>query len=324
MKKVELFHIGFILMLSLSFLAASAQAQDYPNRPIQLIITLAPGDGLDVTGRAIATEMAKILKTPVIPMNKTAGAGAFGADYVAKGKKDGYNILYINSSLIYSYAMNPENIPYNPLQDLEPLCVTASVPLLIAVQTESPWKSFSELLGYMKDNPGKVRGSSSGFGSIGHFAYEVIRAETGGAITMIPYKGAMPGFTALLGGHVEVAIPSTTVILPQLAAGKVRALLASRKIPEYPNIPTLTELGYKQDMRSVWNAAFVPTGVADSVKKILVSAFEKSVETPDVVNTMKEIGYLRDYKPGEEFKKSMTEEYLFAKEFFKTAGPLPK
>ena len=324
MKKVEPFLTGFILMLSLSFLTPSVKAQDYPNRPIQLIITLAPGDGLDVTGRAIAAEITKILKTSVIPMNKTGGAGTAGADYVAKGKKDGYNILYTNSSLIYTYAMNAESVPYNPLQDLEPLCVTASVPLFIAVKTESPWKSFSELLGYMKENPGKIRGSSSGFGSIGHFGYEVIRAETGAAITMIPYKGAMPGFTALLGGHVEVAIPSLTVILPQLAAGKVRALLASRKIPEYPNIPTLTELGYKQDMRSVWNAAFIPTGVADPVKKILVSAFEKSVKTPDVVNTMKEVGYLQDYKPGEVFKKSMTEEYLFAKEFFKTAGFLPK
>ena len=240
---------GFILMLSLSFLTPSVKAQDYPNRPIQLIITLAPGDGLDVTGRAIAAEITKILKTSVIPMNKTGGAGTAGADYVAKGKKDGYNILYTNSSLIYTYAMNVDSVPYNPLQDLEPLCVTASVPLFIAVKAESPWKSFSELLGYMKENPGKIRGSSSGFGSIGHFGYEVIRAETGAAITMIPYKGAMPGFTALLGGHVEVAIPSLTVILPQLAAGKVRALLASRKIPEYPNIPTLTELGYKQDMR---------------------------------------------------------------------------
>jgi tripartite-type tricarboxylate transporter receptor subunit TctC len=324
MKKAGLFLIGFILMFSLSFWAPPLQAQTYPSKPIQLIITLAPGDGLDVTGRAIAVEMANILKTPVIPMNKTGGAGTVGTDYVAKSKKDGYNILYVNSSLIYTYALNPENIPYNPFQDLEPLCGTASVPLLIAVQAESPWRSFKELLDYIQKNPGKIRGSSSGVGSIGHFDYEVIRAETGAAITMVPYKGAMPGFTALLGGHVEVAIPSLSVISAQLAAGKVRALLTSKKIPEHPDIPTLTELGYKRDMPSVWNAAFVPTGVADSVKKILVSAFEKSIKTPDVVNTMQKIGYLQDYKPGEEFKKSMSEEYLIAREFFKTIGLVPK
>ena len=148
--------------------------------------------------------------------------------------------------------------------------------------------------------------------------------ETGAGITMIPYKGAMPGFTALLGGHVEVGVPSLSVISPQLAAGKVRALLTSKKIPEHPNIPTLTELGYKRDMPSVWNAAFVPTGVPDYVKKVLVPAFEKSVKTPDVLSTMQRIGYVQDYRPGEEFKKSMLEEYLTVKELSKTIGPTAK
>ena len=323
MKQCDGFVVALCLMVSLTFFVPPLQAQDYPGQRIQFVITLAPGDGLDLMGRAIAAEMAKILKTPVVPLNKTGGAGAVGTDYVAKGKKDGYTILYTNPSLIYTYAMNPENIPYNPFKDLEPLCLAASVPLLIAVQAESPWKSFQELLDYMKKNPGKVRGSSSGAGSIGHFDYEVIRTETGAGIQMIPYKGATPGFTALLGGHIEVAIPSLNGISPQLAAGKVRALLTSKKIPELPNIPTLTELGYKRDMASVWNAAFVPAGVADSTKKILASAFEKSLKAPDVVETMQRIGYLQDYKPGEEFKKFMLEEYLIAKEFFKTIGPVP-
>lgn len=148
--------------------------------------------------------------------------------------------------------------------------------------------------------------------------------ETGEGISMIPYKGAMPGFTALLGGHVEVAVPSLTVVAPHLAAGKVRVLLTSKKIPEHPNIPTLTELGYKRDMPSVWNAAFVPTGVPDSVKKILGSAFENSIKTPDVGNVMQKIGYVRDYEPGEKLKKSMLEEYATIKEILKTLGPITK
>ena len=247
-----------------------------------------------------------------------------GVDYVVRGKKDGYNILYCNSNLIYTYALNPETTPYNPFQDLEPLCQAGTVPLLIAVQAESPWKSFKELVDYTKKNPGKIRGSSSGIGSIGHFCYEIIRMETGADITMIPYKGAMPGFTALLGGHVEVGIPALSVVSPHLASGKVRAFLTSKKIPEHPEIPTLTELGYKRDMASVWNAAFVPTGVADSVKKILGSAFEKSIKTPDVANIMQKIGYVQDYKPGEEVKKSMLEEYTIIKDLSKTMGPIAK
>jgi tripartite-type tricarboxylate transporter receptor subunit TctC len=312
-----------ILILSMSIICQS-YAQTYPSQPIQTVITLAPGDTLDLTGRAISAEIAKVLNTPVIPLNKTGGAGTVGADFVAKGKKDGYTILYINSNIIYSYAANPQNVPYNPFQDLEPLCLAVSVPLLLAVQPESPWKSFQELVSYMKQNPGKIRGSSTGVGSVGHFGYEVIRAETGGEINMIPYKGASPGLTALLGGHVEVAIPSFALVQPQLQAGKVRILLTSKKIPSYPQIPTLTQLGYKRDMSSVWFGFFVPVGVPEASKKVLASALEKSIKSADVAKTVQTLGALEDYKPAGEFKKAMIEEYDLVKNLFKTATPAAK
>jgi tripartite-type tricarboxylate transporter receptor subunit TctC len=265
--------------------------------------------------------MAKVLNTSVLPINKTGGAGMAGADFVAKGKKDGYTILYINSNIIYAYAANPENVPYDPFQDLEPLCLAVSVPLLLAVQPESPWKSFQELVNYMKQNPGKIRGSSTGVGSVGHFGYEVIRTETGTEINMIPYKGASPGLTALLGGHVEVAIPSFALVQPQLQAGKVRILLTSKKIPDYPQIPTLTQLGYKRDMSSVWFGFFIPTGVPDPVKKVLASALEKSIKSAEVAKTVQTLGALEDYKSAGEFKKMMMEEYGIIKNLFKTATP---
>jgi len=324
MKKMRWLIAGSVVTFSLNFLNQSVFAQTYPSQPIQMVITLAPGDSLDLTGRAIAPELSKLLKVPVIPVNKTGGAGAVGADYVAKGKKDGYTILYINSNIIYAYATNPENVPYNPFQDLEPLCLAASVPLLIAVQTDAPWKSIQELVDYIKQNPGKVRGSSTGVGSVGHFGYEIIRAETGAEITMVPYKGASPGLTALLGGHVEVAIPSFSLVSPHLKAAKVRSLLTSKKIPEFPNIPTLTQLGYKRDMSSVWFGFFLPTGVPDSVKKPLASALEKSIKSGDVVNAFQNLGALEDYKPAGEFKKSMLEEYGMVKELLKTSGPAAK
>ncbi len=327
MKKrmmVFLLGIGLAVLGSSTLIVPPMHAQTFPSQPIQMVITLAPGDSLDLTGRAIGTEMAKILKTPVVPSNKTGGAGTAGADFVAKGKKDGHTILYINSNIIYSYASNPENVPYNPFQDLEPLCLAVSVPLLLAVQPESPWKSLQELVNYMKQNPGKIRGSSTGVGSVGHFGYEVVRAETGAEITMIPYKGASPGLTALLGGHVEVAIPSYSLAAPQLQAGKIRILLTSKKLPEYPQIPTLTQLGYKRDMSSVWFGFFAPVGVPDEVKKTLVSALEKSIKSAEVASTLKTLGALEDYRTGEEFKRMMTDEYGMIKNLFKSAGPPSK
>jgi len=315
---------GLITFVFSTSIICPSYAQTYPRQPVQMVITLAPGDTLDLTGRAISAQMAKILNTSVIPVNKTGGAGTVGADFVAKGKKDGYTILYINSNIVYSYATNPENVPYNPFQDLEPLCLAVSVPLLLAVQPESPWKSFQELVSYMKQNPGKIRGSSTGVGSVGHFGYEVIRSETGAEINMIPYKGASPGLTALLGGHVEVAIPSFALVQPQLQAGKVRILLTSKKIPDYPQIPTLTQLGYKRDMSSVWFGFFIPPGVPDPVKKVLASALEKSIKSADVAKTVQTLGALEDYRPAGEFKRMMTEEYDIVKNLLKTAAPPAK
>jgi tripartite-type tricarboxylate transporter receptor subunit TctC len=325
MKKIAARLLAGLVILGLStFIISPSHAQTYPSQPIQMVITLAPGDTLDLTGRAISAEMAKVLNTSVIPLNKTGGAGTVGADFVAKGKKDGYTILYINSNIIYSYAANPQNVPYNPFQDLEPICLAVSVPLLLAVQPESPWKSFQELVSYMKQNPGKIRGSSTGVGSVGHFGYEVIRAETGAEINMIPYKGASPGLTALLGGHVEVAIPSFALVQPQLQAGKVRILLTSKKIPSYPQIPTLTQLGYKRDMSSVWFGFFAPVGVPEASKKVLASALEKSIKSADVAKTVQTLGALEDYKSAGEFKKAMTEEYDLVKNLFKAAAPPAK
>ncbi len=325
MKKITIvLSVGVALLAFSAFVIGPSYAQTFPSQPVQIVITLAPGDTLDLTGRAIGVELAKLLNTPVLPVNKTGGAGMVGADFVAKGKKDGYTILYINSNIIYSYATNPENVPYNPFQDLEPLCLAVSVPLLLAVQPESPWKSFQELVTYMKQNPGKVRGSSTGVGSVGHFGYEVIRTETGGEINMIPYKGASPGLTALLGGHVEVAIPSFALVQPQLQAGKVRILLTSKKLPDYPRISTLTQLGYRRDMSSVWFGFFIPAGVPDPVKKALVSALEKSIKSADVAKTVHTLGALEDYKPAGEFKKMMTDEYDMIKNLFKTAAPPAK
>lgn len=312
---------GMVIFVFSTSIVYPSYAQNYPSQPVQMVITLAPGDTLDLTGRAIGAEMAKILNTPVLPINKTGGAGTVGADFVAKGKKDGYTILYINSNLIYSYATNPDNVPYNPFQDLEPLALAVSVPLLLAVQPESPWKSFQDLVSYMKQNPGKIRGSSTGVGSVGHFSYEVIRMETGAEINMIPYKGASPGLTALLGGHVEIAIPSFALVQPQLQAGKVRILLTSKKIPDYPQIPTLTQLGYKRDMSSVWFGFFVPPGVPDPVKKVLASALEKSIKSADVAKTLQTLGALEDYKSAGEFRKTMLEEYNAVRTLLKSAAP---
>jgi tripartite-type tricarboxylate transporter receptor subunit TctC len=323
MRKVKLFVILFAFMASILLVAHAVKAQTYPSQPIQVVVPMAPGDTVDLAGRAISDQLAKLLKQPIVVVNKAGGGATIGADFVAKGKKDGYTLLFANSNIYYAHAMNPEEVPYNPLTDLEPLCLSVSTPLTIAVQAEAPWKTFQELIDYMKKNPGKIRGSSTGVGSVGHFNYEVITNETGAAINMIPYKGASPAMTALLGGHVEISTLSWSLIYPQIQAGKIRALLVSKKVPEFPNIPTLKQLGYKNDISSVLFAFYGPTGLPDSVKKALVSPLEKATKSPEVVKAMEQIGAVEDYVPGPEFKKMMTQEYEMVKKLLRGAAAAP-
>jgi tripartite-type tricarboxylate transporter receptor subunit TctC len=300
----------------------ASYAQSFPSQNIQIVITLSPGDTGDMSARAVGAELGKILKTTVVPVNKTGASGAVGADAVVKSRKDGHTLLYINSNLTYAYASNPQETPYNPLTDLEPVCTATSVPLFIAVQADAPFKSMRDLIAYGKQNPGKLRGSSTGTGSVGHFGYEVIRAETGAVIDNVPYKGAAPGMAALLGGHVEVAIPSPTIAMPHVKAGKIRLLVASRKVAAYPDVPRLTDLGYKRDMSSVWFGFFLPSGLPEPVKKVLAASLEKAIKSPEANKAFHSLGTEMDYRPAAEFKKMMVEEYEMVKGMLKTAPKL--
>jgi tripartite-type tricarboxylate transporter receptor subunit TctC len=320
MKKSTLCFRGLLVLALLSFSAPCLQAQTYPSHPIQFVIPMTPGDMTDLTGRALASELSKILKTSVIPINKAGGGATMGADFVAKAKKDGYTILYANSNIYYAHAMEPENVSCNPLQDLDALCLAVSLPIIIVVQGESPWKTMQEFVDYMKQNPGKVRVSTTGVGGVGHFNHEVIRLETKTDSTMIPYKGASPALTALLGGHVEASVLSAGLVTPHMKTGKLRALVASIKHPEFPTVPTMTELGYKRDIVSVRNAFYGPVGLPEPVRNVLISAMEKSTKSEEVISIVRKLDALVDYVPSAEFKKMMAEEYNMVRQLLKGSG----
>jgi len=318
------FLAGFVFLLGLAFWCQPLQAETYPHQPIQMIVTLAPGDTVDLAGRAIGAEMAKILKTPVIIVNKPGGGGTIGAESVVRGKKDGYTLLLAINGIYYAHAVNPESVPFNPLTDLDPLCSAVSVPMAMPVLAESPWKTFKDLMSYMKENPGKIRGGTVGVASVGFFNFQVIRMETGNTVTVIPFKGGSPAVAALLGGHVETGQPTLGLIAPHVQAGKVRLLLTSQKASDFPDVPTLKQLGYKRDMMSIRFAFYLPLGVPDSAKKVLVPAIETAAKTPEVVDAIQKIGAMIDFVPGEQYKKMMAEEYEMVREFMKTSPPAGK
>jgi tripartite-type tricarboxylate transporter receptor subunit TctC len=174
----------FSIVYALSFGAPTLQAQPYPSHPIQIIIPGAPAG--DIGARLLIEELTKILKTPIVSVNKPGGAATIGTD-AAKSKKDGYTLLYgMTAGLVYSPSFNPESVPYDPLKDLEPLGFHAFFPAVFSIQNEAPWKNFSEVIEDAKKNPGKFRCGTLGVGSINHLQLGIIQSLTGAEITMVP------------------------------------------------------------------------------------------------------------------------------------------
>jgi tripartite-type tricarboxylate transporter receptor subunit TctC len=286
------------------------QGQPYPNQPIQFVIPMDPGSAGDIVLRPLADELGKILNTSVMVVNKPGASATLGTDFVVKSKKDAYTLLYANTSaVVYAKASSTETVPYDPVKDLEPLGLHCFFPLSVSVLADSPWKTFGELIDYAKKNPGKVRVSTPGLGSIDNFNLETVKSLTGADLVTIPFKGGAAAITALVGGHVEVAFIAASLSGPHAKAGNVRILLLTNKTKEYPGVPILKDLGYKEDLLTAWFAVFAPAGIPDEARKVLVSAIKKAVEIPELKAKIEQMGYVVDYKPPEELKKLLVSDY---------------
>ena len=312
MKRL-IFVVPFVLLVcgtGAGFLMADLQAQSYPSRSIQLIIPGAAGSILDVVGRLTGDEIGKIIGAHLIPVDKPGAAFTLGTDFVVKSKKDGYTLAYTNSSaIIYARVLNPETVPYDPDKDLDPLGFHLYVPNAIAVLESSPWKSFPELVDYAKKNPGKLRVSTPGIGSTSHLNIELIQSLTGAQFNHVPFKGGESLITAVLGGHVEMTLDAMSKIVPHMETGKMRVLLLTNKMPQFPKIPTVADFGYKQGLFASWFAMYGPAGLPEEAKKVLIPAIERAIKNPELKSKIEKMLFTVDYKSPAELKKLGLEEY---------------
>jgi tripartite-type tricarboxylate transporter receptor subunit TctC len=307
------------IALVVSSATPAALAQSYPNGPITLVIPLAPGDATDITGRAMAEELAKILKVPVVPVNRPGAGMVIGTDSVVKAKKDGYTILLTpNAAVVSARILNPESVTYDPLKDLTPLGLTTRTPILLAVREDAPYRSF-EMVEFAKKNPGKIRVGTVGTGSVGHLNVEMINSLTGAGLTMVPFKGGAPGITALLGGHVEGGAFSLGALSSHVKGGALRGVLVSNVFPGF-DVPTLTQLGHRQNLLGVWLAFFAPAGVPAEVTKTLVAAIEKATKDPAIAAKLLSFGILQDWAPPEKLVAGIREEHRTVEELARKAG----
>ena len=306
----------FIIVYAISIEVPTLQAQPYPSHPIQLVIPSAPGDGTDIAARLFAEELTKVLRVPVVPFNKPGASATLGTDLVVKSKKDGYTLLYANASaVVYARASDPDVVPYDPVKDLEPLGFHTFFPTVTCLRTEAQWKDFLEFREYAKKNPGKISYATRGTNTIDHVQWEMIKAIVGVEMTPVPFKGVGAMTTALLGGHVDAA--SSPLGIFESQSGKARGLLLSLSVPDFPNIPTLQQLGYKRGIPSPWTALFAPIGITEEVKKVLIPAIEKAIKTPDLMSKMEKMRYVPGYKPPAELKSLMVDDYESALAAFK-------
>jgi tripartite-type tricarboxylate transporter receptor subunit TctC len=314
----------FIIMMSVILLFCGASglfAQKYPDHPITLIIPMAPGDGLDIAGRLMAEELSKLLKVSVVPLNKPGATATLGTDMVVKAKKDGYTILLTNSaSIVNAKVLQPEIVPYDPFKDLTLLGMTTVWPMIMVIRKDAPYKDVKELVEYAKKNPEKIRCGTAGVKSISDFNVELFQMLTETKITTVPFKGASPSVTALVGGHVEAGSLTITPYLPHLRSGEVKGIALSKNFPEFPNIPTLKQMGYKQDLIDVWSAFFAPAGLPQQVVETLVPAMEKVIRDPAIYAKLAEVATFQEYLPPDKLLIKMQEEFKLVEEVAKRYG----
>ena len=310
------------LSIALFFLVPqSAVAQAYPKQAINLIIPLAPGDSTDVAGRTIGEGLSKLLKVPVVAVNRPGAGGTIGTDSAVKAPKDGYTIVITNNaSVVFNRILTPNAVPYDPFKDLTPIGLAIRTPIVLAVHKDAPFKDFAEMAEYGKKNPGNIRVGTVGPGSVGHFTVEIVNSLTGAELTMIPFKGAGPAVTAALGGHIEGAAAAQGVVAEHLKAGTMRGIIASSKMPEFPQIPTLAQLGYKQNLLGVWSAFFAPAGVPPEVSKTLIAALEKVMKNPALASRLANLGMVADYEPPDKLIAEIREEHRTVEQIAKRAG----
>jgi tripartite-type tricarboxylate transporter receptor subunit TctC len=294
----------------------------YPEKTINIVTSAAPGDATDIAVRVMADELSRLLKVSMVVVNAPGAGGLLGPNNVVKAPKDGYTLLFtFNASLTSNRILNPQAATYDPLTDFTPLGLTTRTPMVIAARSDAPFRTFQEMAAYAKKNPGKVNVGTAGAGSIGDFTVQIASAQTASDMAMVPFKGAAPSVTALHGGHIEGAAVALGLLATHLKSGVLRGLVSSSKSPEFPNIPTMTELGYSQNLLGVWLAFFAPAGVPAEVSRVLVPAIEKVAKDPAVAAKLASLGVVQDYEPPEKLQAEIRAEQALVEEMIKKARP---
>jgi tripartite-type tricarboxylate transporter receptor subunit TctC len=281
-----------LLVAACALGAAPAGAQTYPAKPIRFVVPFPPGGPLDIMARGIAQRLQDAWGQPVVVDNRPGAGGGIGADLVAKSPGDGYTLLM---GAVSTHAINPSlyaKIPYDPQKDFAPVALVAQVPNILVVNPALPVRSVTELIDYARAKPGALSFGSGSTGSTGHLAGELFKARAGVEMVHIPYKGGAPAMQDLLAGQTQLMFDNLANALPQVKAGKLRALAVTtlERAPAVPELPTIAESGLPGFDLTTWFGVFVPAGTPPEVVAKLNAEIVKSLESKALAERLAAMG----------------------------------
>lgn len=298
--------------------ASLAAGAAWPKGAITVVVPLAAGDGGDITARMMSEELARELRVPVLVSNTPGAGGVLGVQQVIGAKKDGYTLLFTqNSPLTIRRVLEPTAASYDPLRELEPLAITTRTPSVLVVRKDAPYDAFRQLVAYARTHRNSVRVANAGAGSAGDLSVQMINAQVRTDLASIPYKGAAPAVADVIGGKVEAAIVALGAVTAHLQSGSLNALAISSHFPRFPHVPTLTRMGYKQDLLGVWFAWLAPAGSPPEVARVLMPALQKVVRNQQFASRLLPLGMTPDWAAGAKLASELTEE-------FETVGALAR
>ena len=282
-----------LLLSMLTSILTMSAAHAWPDKPVTLVVPFPPGGSTDLIARTLAPKLQEKLGGTFITDNKAGATGTIGAGFVARATPDGHTLLV---SSLGPFVIAPHllvKVPYDALKDFDYITVVVQAPNVLVVPTSSPHKSMADVLAFQKSNPDKMTFASSGNGSSDHLTAELFWLQTGTTGIHVPYKGGGPVMSDLLGGQVDSSFMNINTAMPQILAGKLRALAitSAKRSPLLPHVPSLQELGIKDANVYSWQAIAAPRGLPADVKTKLHAAIVAGLNDPQIKSKLLELGF---------------------------------
>ncbi|HUI97341.1 MAG TPA: tripartite tricarboxylate transporter substrate binding protein [Xanthobacteraceae bacterium] len=291
-------------------MAAPAMAQEFPERPIHLIVPSAPGGPTDIPARLVA-QILPTLGQPAVVENRAGAGGALGARAVANAAPDGYTLLVGNTSVFAVWPAVSASAGYDPAKSFAPVAKLSESYQIVVVPASSPFKSMRDVVAFAKQNPGKLNVAHTGLGGLPHLTIELLKARAGIDVVGVPYKSGGESVTAVLAGQVDMTIEGITILLPLIRDGKLRALAVTSRTrtPLAPDLPTMIEAGVPDYEVTTFNGVAAPAGTPDAIVQKLNAAINDGMQTPDIQSRLLALGAVSKPNAPAEFAAFMAAEH---------------